>query len=216
MLSGAGRGAAFGNTPADEMGGFAINLRFPGQYYDAETGWHYNWNRYYDPALGRYITSDPIGLSGGMNTYGYANANPIIYTDPTGLVCGTGTCVLVAAGTVGLVTGLAQGISSEATGDGFGKGFALGFGYGIGATTTAIAGGGSALATGLGIAVGLGLDLLFTGGAATDLITPDADAATRTPADLGSPDPADDAIYQMFCQQNPDAPNCQAEPNDCL
>ena len=62
-----------------------INLRFPGQYYDAETRLHYNWNRYYDPALGRYVTSDPVGLYGGLNLYLYANGNTIRFVDQDGL-----------------------------------------------------------------------------------------------------------------------------------
>jgi len=60
------------------------NPRLPGQYYDQETGLHYNYFRYYDPGTGRYITSDPIGLQGGLNKYGYVNANPINSIDPNG------------------------------------------------------------------------------------------------------------------------------------
>ena len=61
-----------------------LPLRFPGQYYDDESGLHYNYFRDYDPTTGRYIQSDPIGLEGGLNTYLYANANPLRYTDPYG------------------------------------------------------------------------------------------------------------------------------------
>jgi RHS repeat-associated protein len=48
------------------------NLRFPGQYFDAETGLHYNYHRYYDWSLGRYVTPDPIGHAGGVNLYAYS------------------------------------------------------------------------------------------------------------------------------------------------
>ncbi len=62
-----------------------VNLRFPGQYFDAETTLNYNWHRYYDPATGRYITSDPLGLAAGLNTYGYVAQNPLGYIDRDGL-----------------------------------------------------------------------------------------------------------------------------------
>ena len=48
------------------MGAITNNLRFPGQHFDAETGLHYNWHRFYDPSTGGYISADRIGLRGGM------------------------------------------------------------------------------------------------------------------------------------------------------
>jgi len=59
--------------------------RFPGQYEDTETGTHYNYLRDYDPETGRYLTSDPISLAGGLNTYLYANADPLNSVDVLGL-----------------------------------------------------------------------------------------------------------------------------------
>jgi RHS repeat-associated protein len=61
------------------------NLRFAGQYYDQETGLHYNYHRYYDPTLGRYLRADPIGLEGGINLYAYVENNPVNAIDPLGL-----------------------------------------------------------------------------------------------------------------------------------
>ncbi len=63
-------------------------FRFPGQYYDAETGLHYNYYRYYNPPIGRYLTPDPIGLDGGINEYIYVLNAPTNSIDPRGLWVG--------------------------------------------------------------------------------------------------------------------------------
>ena len=62
-----------------------FNLRFPGQYYDKDSGQFYNHNRYYNPELGRYMEPDPIGLEGGLNMFAYAGSNPVMNVDPSGL-----------------------------------------------------------------------------------------------------------------------------------
>ncbi len=76
---------AFGETTPNSTNLITMNLRYPGQYFDAETGTHYNYFRDYNPRVGRYSQSDPIGLSGGINHYGYAGGNGLRYRDPKGL-----------------------------------------------------------------------------------------------------------------------------------
>jgi RHS repeat-associated protein len=79
----------FGATAVNEnpsgLGVFSYNLRLPGQFYDAETGLNYNYFRDYDPAIGRYVESDPVGLFAGTNTYSYAYSSPQLWFDPSGL-----------------------------------------------------------------------------------------------------------------------------------
>jgi len=88
-------GSAFGENPP--TGALTFNLRYPGQYYDQETGLNYNSARDYEPGTGRYIESDPVGLEGGLSTYSYANGDPLDAVDPSGLShffpgCNSGGC----------------------------------------------------------------------------------------------------------------------------
>jgi len=78
------RMSLFGLTVGENETGADIPLRYPGQYFDAETGMHYNFHRYYDPSLGRYLSSDPLGLLGGPDPQGYVG-NPLVEMDPLGL-----------------------------------------------------------------------------------------------------------------------------------
>ena len=81
---------AFGSTlPDEDPDGdgtpTVIHLRLPGQVFDPESGLHYNQARYYDPTTGRYLSPDPVGLAGGLNTYSYVENNPLKWVDPFGL-----------------------------------------------------------------------------------------------------------------------------------
>ena len=78
-------GTSAPNQNPSGLGTFVYNLRMPGQIYDSETGHDYNYFRDYNPAIGRYVESDPIGLFGGVNMYVYTGGNPLVYIDRYGL-----------------------------------------------------------------------------------------------------------------------------------
>jgi RHS repeat-associated protein len=85
-------GEAFGETSPTQSvpaGSYpvTVNLRNPGQYFDEETGFFCNLARFYNPQTGRYISSDPVGLNAGIDTYLYASSNPLGFVDPSGLDC---------------------------------------------------------------------------------------------------------------------------------
>ncbi|NWE23327.1 RHS repeat-associated core domain-containing protein, partial [Pseudomonas sp. P7548] len=82
---------AYGEISRLDVGKIDNPLRFQGQYFDQESGLHYNRHRYYNPDIGRYLTSDPVKLSGGINAYQYV-PNPTGWVDPLGLSCAGGNC----------------------------------------------------------------------------------------------------------------------------
>jgi RHS repeat-associated protein len=124
--------SAFGeNTPSPQT--IAFNLRFPGQYYDAETGLNYNYFRDYETGTGRYVESDPIGIYGGTNTYSYVAGKPLSAVDPNGefaflipVICAAGGCeAVVAAGGyclsamagIAIGAGIMSAVNSQSCGD---------------------------------------------------------------------------------------------------
>ena len=109
-------GEAFGNTPPNSnpsgLGNLTFNLRFPGQYYDAETNLNQNTYRDYDPNNGRYVESDPIGLDGGQfSTFGYVSGNPFSFSDPMGL-CPPGTHT-ATLDEIGMITNAMQNLAGK-------------------------------------------------------------------------------------------------------
>jgi RHS repeat-associated protein len=130
-------GNPFGEKTPQSTGGYVLNLRLPGQYFDAESGLSYNVNRDYEPATGRYIQSDPLGLGAGPLTYAYVGSNPLRYLDPFGLkyaeswaaggAIAGGT--IVAGGSV-VVDVYSGGLNIVATGPEIAGGSAIGGGIG--------------------------------------------------------------------------------------
>ena len=94
---------AFGRAQVNELVAtpqqplIAVALRLPGQIEDPESGLHYNYRRYYDPETGRYMTSDPLGLEGGVNRYAYVFGDPVNGVDPTGELAPLGAAAWAAA-----------------------------------------------------------------------------------------------------------------------
>ncbi len=117
-------GNPFGEKAPVSTTGFVLNLRYPGQYFDLESGLAYNVNRYYEAASGLYVESDPIGLLGGQHTFQYAGSNPFKMTDPFGLYCLKEWQIRGIAGAV--VGGIGGGLAGSETGPGAGVTAAVG------------------------------------------------------------------------------------------
>lgn len=109
---------AFGEVPPMSSGSYVLNLRYPGQYFDQESGTSYNVNRFYDASSGRYLQSDPVGLAGGISTFLYVGGDPLTRVDPLGLdwVVHQATGQIEHVDAHGNVTAVGQGYAGHGAG----------------------------------------------------------------------------------------------------
>ena len=188
---------------------------FIGQRYDAESGLHYNFRRYYDSGIGRYLQTDPIGLRGGGNVYEYALSNPVKYADPRG-ECGV--LGAIAGGVVGGIGGLYIGLISAAyTSNQTPVPNVMSKVAGL-SMNMAVVGAmyGSCLPAAWQLAGGIAL--LAADAAiysAKSQAAPDSGSLASPPSVLSPPSfgtpRVEDNVYREFCRQNPQAPNCEEE-----